>query len=258
MTDLLRVMADLEPEFHKKTVHLIDTAFPEFAFHGAVINKFWRYLYDLYSEFQFGLFDTESNEYLALGNSFPLFWDKPLDDLPDGGIEWALAKSVEQHEQGIKPNILCAFQIITSPKARGAGLSYAAVETMIEIARQNDLGQLIAPVRPNRKSDYPEMPMAAYVAWKRDDGMPHDDWLRAHARLGGKFIRICRRSFVVDDTIAKWREWTGMEFTNSGKYIVPGALVFVEIDLDAGRGLYIEPNVWTVHEVRREFSSMLE
>ena len=79
------------------------------------------------------------------------------------------------------------------------------------------------------------MPMEDYLAWKRDDGLPVDDWLRVHARLGGRFVRVCPRSFVVEDTITEWREWTGMEFPTSGEYIVPGALVPVAIDLAADR-----------------------
>ncbi len=249
MPSLIRIMSDKDPDFYKRVYHLMDGAFPEFAFHGAVINKYWRNLYDRFSEYQFGLFDNESNEYLALGNCFPLSWDRPLDKLPDGGIEWALVTSVEQHERGIRPNVLCAFQIITAPKMRGSGLSYRAVETMVAVAREYGLGPLIAPVRPNRKNENPRMPMDEYLAWKRIDGLPYDDWLRVHARLGGGFVRICPRSFVVEDTIAKWREWTGREFPESGEIIVPGALVPVTIDLDADRGMYIEPNVWTVHEV---------
>jgi len=246
--NLIRIMANTVPDFHKKTIHLIDSAFPEFAFHGAVINKYWRNLYERFPHYQFGLFDSETSEYLVLANSFPLFWDQPLESLPDGGIEWALVTSVEQKEQGIRPNILCAFQIITSSKVRGGGLSYKAVEAMIEVAKEHTLDFLIAPVRPNRKCEHPRMTMEEYLAWKRDDGLPHDDWLRVHTRLGGRFVRICQRSFVVDDTIAKWREWTGMELPSSGEYIVPGALMPVTMDLEADRGIYIEPNVWTVHK----------
>jgi len=249
MPNLIRIMADQEPDFHQKTVHLINSAFPEFAFHGAVINKYWRNLYDRFADYQFGLFDTASNEYLALGNSFPLFWNRPLEELPDGGIEWALVSSVEQNDHGTRPNLLCAFQIITSPNMRGAGLSYKAVEIMIDVAREHGLGPLIAPVRPNGKSEHPRTSMEEYLAWKRNDGLPFDDWLRVHIRLGGRFVRICQRSFVVENSIAKWREWTGMEFPASGDYLVPGALVPVTIKLESDHGAYVEPNVWTVHEV---------
>ena len=38
-----------------------------------------------------------------------------------------------------------------------------------------------------------------------------------------------------------------MRFPDSGSYVVPGALVPVEIDLERDEGLYREPNVWMVH-----------
>jgi hypothetical protein len=42
-------------------------------------------------------------------------------------------------------------------------------------------------------------------------------------------------------------EWAGMSFPESGSYVVPGALVPVEIDRERDEGLYVEPNVWMVH-----------
>ena len=46
---------------------------------------------------------------------------------------------------------------------------------------------------------------------------------------------------------ADWEQWTEMAFPESGTYVVPGALVPVEIDRDRDAGLYVEPNVWMVH-----------
>lgn len=40
-----------------------------------------------------------------------------------------------------------------------------------------------------------------------------------------------------------------MRFPESGEYIVEGALVPVEMDVERDRGTYVEPNVWMVHEV---------
>jgi hypothetical protein len=38
-----------------------------------------------------------------------------------------------------------------------------------------------------------------------------------------------------------------MAFPESGAYVVPGALVPIEIDRECDEGLYLEPNVWMVH-----------
>ena len=40
-----------------------------------------------------------------------------------------------------------------------------------------------------------------------------------------------------------------MEFPESGAYVVPGALVPVEIDREAYQGVYVEPNVWMQHRL---------
>jgi hypothetical protein len=38
-----------------------------------------------------------------------------------------------------------------------------------------------------------------------------------------------------------------MALPESGVYIVPGALVPIEIDREQDEGVYVEPNVWMVH-----------
>jgi hypothetical protein len=38
-----------------------------------------------------------------------------------------------------------------------------------------------------------------------------------------------------------------MKFPQSGLYIIPGALVSIEMDVEKDEGVYIEPNVWMVH-----------
>jgi hypothetical protein len=49
--------------------------------------------------------------------------------------------------------------------------------------------------------------------------------------------------------VAEWEEWTGMAFPESGDYVVPGALVPVQIDRERDEGRYVEPNVWMRHAV---------
>jgi hypothetical protein len=38
-----------------------------------------------------------------------------------------------------------------------------------------------------------------------------------------------------------------MTFPETGAYVIPGALVPVEIDRERDEGIYVEPNVWMVH-----------
>ena len=42
----------------------------------------------------------------------------------------------------------------------------------------------------------------------------------------------------VTGTVAEWEEWTELAFPESGAYVVPGALVPVELDRERDEGLY--------------------
>jgi hypothetical protein len=247
MSELIRVTAARYMEIVRKAQDLVWGAFPEFAYHNAVVDAYWRELYDSFAKYQFALLDPETRVPLALGNCFPISWHEPLENLPEEGFEWALKTGVEQFRAGERPNMLSTFQIVTSGEARGRGLSYRAVEAMIGITRENNLATLIAPVRPNRKSDHPAISIDEYTRWKRDDGMPFDDWIRVHVKLGGRIIKVCHKSYLVTGSIADWQKWTGMTFPESGIYIIPGALVPVDINLESDVGTYLEPNVWMAH-----------
>jgi hypothetical protein len=52
---------------------------------------------------------------------------------------------------------------------------------------------------------------------------------------------------TVEGSVAEWESWTDMAFPESGTYVLPGALVPIEIDRDRDRGTYVEPNVWMLH-----------
>ncbi|HNS03961.1 MAG TPA: hypothetical protein PKM78_16455, partial [Anaerolineae bacterium] len=65
--------------------------------------------------------------------------------------------------------------------------------------------------------------------------------------LGARIVKVCHQAMRIPGSIAQWQEWTGLRFPDSGPYFVPGALNPVEFDVQAGHGLYVEPNVWMVH-----------
>ncbi len=123
------------------------------------------------------------------------------------------------------------------------------LEAMKLAAVEAGLRAVIACVRPTEKSRYPLLPIETYAAWRRSDGLPVDAWLRVHVRAGGRMVRPSPRSMTIEGSIADWEDWTGLSFPASGPYVVDGALVPVEIDLAADRGVYHDPNVWIVHEV---------
>jgi hypothetical protein len=48
---------------------------------------------------------------------------------------------------------------------------------------------------------------------------------------------------------ADWESWTGLKFPQSGEYYIPKALNPMQMNVEKDEGIYIEPNVWLVHEI---------
>lgn len=208
-------------------------AWPEIVFHDAISNANWGRLYEERPEFQFALLDGE--RVLAEGNSLP------VDGMPAAWRD-ALRDGFDQAE----PDRLCAIAILIDPDAQGRGLSRLMLGHMRGLAAARGW-ELVAPVRPTLKHRYPLTPIERYVHWRRDDGELFDPWLRAHERLGAKLVGVAHDSLVSEGTVAELEQWCGLTFPESGDYVVEGALVPVEIDREADRGCYREPNVWMRH-----------
>ncbi|HEX9415506.1 MAG TPA: hypothetical protein VF895_02225 [Gaiellaceae bacterium] len=140
--------------------------------------------------------------------------------------------------------------MIAVPAAQqGRGASRTALEAMIAIARDRGLTDVIAPVRPSWKARYPLVPIERYAAWRRDDGLLFDPWMRVHERLGGTVLAPEAHSLRITGSVAEWEAWTEMAFPESGEYVFPAGLATVEIDREQDVGRYWEPNVWMRHEV---------
>lgn len=105
-------------------------------------------------------------------------------------------------------------------------------------------------MRPTRKALEPRTPADEYARRVREDGLPQDPWLRAHARLGGRVVEVAPLSMTVPGTLAQWRDWTGLPFDTDGAVEVPGALAPVHVDLANDHAVYVEPNVWVHHDLR--------
>jgi GNAT superfamily N-acetyltransferase len=223
----------------------LEHAWPEFMYHDPVLNRLFGRVIDEYAELQFYAWDDEREEVVGAGNAIPAAWDGDAASLPDRGVDAVVEAGFA--DGAPRPTVLCALQIVIDPESRGRGLSRRMIERMGEIGRDHGLGTLIAPVRPSLKHRYPLAPMERYLEWRRPDGTHLDPWLRTHERLGAEIAKVARQSMRVPGTIAEWEEWAEMEFPETSAYVVPGALVPVEIDRERDEGLYVEPNVWMVH-----------
>lgn len=237
------------PDYFSQAGDIAEASWPEFMLHDPIADEHWHELFDRFNEYQFALLDLESNRMAAMANSVPFRWDHELVDLPEGGWDWVFLKALEDHENGASPDIQSAIQINIHPNYQGQGLSPIMVKAMRDIAQSKGFKNLIAPVRPNLKAKYPLTSIDDYIHWTDDGGLPIDAWLRVHVRAGGKIIKPCHEAMTIRGTREEWESWTGLKFPQSGPYIIPGALVPMQMDVAKDEGVYIEPNVWTVHEI---------
>lgn len=237
------------PDYDDLVAGVASASWPEFMLHDPVADRHWDDLFERFGDFQFSLLAPDEDVVVGMGNSVPLCWTGALADLPEGGWDWAFDKAVEDHAAGRRPTILCALQIALLPASQGQGISRLMVQAMRAIGASHGFDQLIAPVRPSHKSRYPLVPIDRYVEWTASEGLPFDPWLRVHARLGARIVKVCHQAMTIAGTIAEWEQWTGLRFPDSGPYVVPGALNPVTFDVDADCGVYVEPNVWMAHEL---------
>lgn len=237
------------PDYRDRAGDISEAAWPEFMLHDAVANEHWHELFDRFGEYQFALMDMETNRMAAMGNSLPFYWDKDISELPEGGWDWVFLKAVNDHQNGVAPNIQSAIQIAIHPDYRSQGLSTDMIYTMRAIGESRGFKHLVAPVRPNQKSKYPLISIDDYIKWTTDEGLPFDAWLRVHARVGARIIKPCHEAMTIRGTRANWEEWTGMKLPQSGKYYIPGALNPMDMDIEKDEGVYVEPNVWMVHQI---------
>ena len=237
------------PDYRDRAGDLAEVSWPEFMLHDPIANENWHELFDRFSEFQFALMDTETDCMAAMGNSLPFRWEHDISELPEKGWDWVFLKAVEDHQNSVAPNIQSAIQIAIHPDYRSQGLSTEMIRAMRDIGRSKGFKYLVAPVRPNQKSSYPLISIDDYVKWTNEEGLPFDAWLRVHARVGARLIKACHEAMTIRGTRAEWEAWTGIKYLQSGAYYIPGALNPMEMDIEKDEGIYIEPNVWMVHQI---------
>lgn len=249
MRALAPVTAAERPELVSEMLRLGASPWPEFLDHDAVVNALWRSIYDLAPSYQFALLDERDDSLAAMGNCLPIRWDGRSETLPDAGIDAVLEDGVACLRDGATPTAASALMIVVSPGSLGQGISARAIGAMAEIVGRHGLAELVAPVRATDKHRYPLIPMQRYIRWRRDDGWPFDPWIRVHERVGGEIVGCAPAAMRVSGSVAEWERWTGIAMPESGAYVVPDALVPVDIDRERDVGEYIEPACWVRHRL---------
>ena len=218
-------------------------SWPEFMRHDPIGGLFYGNVETRFAEFVLVAQD-DADEVVACAYSVPFRLED--DELPDNGWDFAIRNGLLTHLRGEAPDIVSAVEIAVRPDRQGTGLSGQMLVAMRDNAARRGFARLVAPVRPNGKTD-PHEPMSTYALRVREDGLPVDPWLRVHVRAGGRIVKVAPRSMCVPGTVEEWREWTGLPFDRSGPVVVPKALVPAWCDVEHGVATYVEPNVWIEH-----------
>jgi len=230
----------------------IQSAVPEFMRHDPAAELYFGQL-GRYLDFGLVAVDPAAPDRpVARAFSVPFaFRDgtKGRDILPDDGwdavIRWGFADQLA----GRRATAVSALEITVAPLLQGRGISRLMLVAMRDNARARGFADLYAPLRPTDKHREPLTPFADYVARRREDGLPHDSWVRTHVRAGARIVKIAPTSMVIAGTIAEWSAWTGAEFQHGGPAIVSGALSPVHVSLAQNHAVYVEPNLWVHHRL---------
>jgi hypothetical protein len=197
-------------------------------------------LLERYADFQLCLVDEATGYPVAIGCCVPFYCDDPAH-LPAEGWDWIVEAA---WRADAPPNMLGGLGISVPHIHRSKGLARLVIKAMRETAQQCGFAGVVIPVRPTAKAKHPDVPMHDYVRWTDDQGRAYDPWLRSHLAAGGRIVGEAQRSMVVEEPIAFWETWAGRTFEHTGQYKIDGGLAPVSIEIEAGVGRYVEPNVW--------------
>jgi GNAT superfamily N-acetyltransferase len=242
--DLVIVALSDRPELRERDLPFGE-GWPEIIFHDPAAKKLMPRVDELFLHLNLMVLDGE-HDVIAGGWGVPLAWDGTIENLPEGW-DAALAKSIDDHDAGVRPNTLCTMAAEVMSGHERKGLGGLVLSALKDKAREHRLQRMISPARPTMKARYPLTLIDRYAGWKRADGALFDPWLRTHQRVGARVIATTTRSMRIEGTVEEWERWAGMAFPQTGRYIVPEALDVVSIDRERNVGVYEEPAVWMRH-----------
>lgn len=224
-------------------------SWPEFATQDSLAWLLYPRMVAELPEYVFVATDEVTGEVVAKAFSVPFALHAAGRDgqLPAQGWDRVLMWAFSDLRRGAAPDTVSAIEISVRPDRQGEGLSGRMLGAMRETARARGFAEVVAPVRPSGKPAEPDASIHEYAYRTREDGLPHDPWLRVHVRAGGAIDSVAPLSMTITGSLAQWREWTGLPFDTAGPVHVPGALSPVRCEPEQGYAVYVEPNVWVRH-----------
>lgn len=217
-------------------------AFPRIISESEIIKKFWSRLESYFPEYQQYLI-SEKDELIGFMNAVPFQFGSSLGELPDSGWDWMIEKGISDFENNIVPNYLGGLQVIVRKEYQKCGYSKTILAHAKSVLKTYNLVNLIIPIRPTRKHEYPSMAMSDYVKLRANNKI-FDPWIRTHVRGGAEIVKVCNRSMTMSGDVKFWESMLNKRILKSGKYNLEGALDLISIDLENDVGQYIEPNIW--------------
>jgi GNAT superfamily N-acetyltransferase len=222
---------------------------PEFLSHDPITASLYDTIVATHPQFTLLAMDA-AGAAVAKAHGMPLYLPGGVaGGLPPGGYDAVLLGAAADLLAGRAGNVAVAVEVAVHPRVRGTGVSTVVLEAVRRNAARLGYQDLVVPVRPNRKDEDPDAPLAEYVSRTRPDGLPLDPWLRVHVRAGGRLAGVAPTSMTVAGTLDQWRVWTGLPFDTDGPVRVPSALTPVLCDTVRNCAVYVEPNIWVHHRL---------
>jgi hypothetical protein len=208
--------------------------------------QYYPKLLEDFADFQLCLVDDAQAYVVAAANCAPIRC-ADIEDLPEEGWDWAVETAAMQC--GVGANVLAALAVSVPLMHRSKGYARVMIRALQDQAIRRGFDAVVVAVRPSAKAGHVNVPIEDYMTWRDSKGRVFDPWLRSHVACGGRMVRPCARSMVVEEPLAFWETWLNQRFERSGDYVAPGALAPVQIDIERRIGRYEEPNVWMAYEL---------
>ncbi len=224
----------------------VSKAFPYILSESQTIKNYWERLENYFPKFQLYLISADG-DLIGFMNTIPFQFKSPINELPENGWDWMLAKGISDFETDQLPNFLGGLQVIVRNEYQKLGYSRQILNYAKQIFQSLKLLNLLIPIRPTKKHNFPKMSMAAYLELK-DQNEIYDPWIRTHLKGGAQIIKVCNSSMSIRGDIKFGESILDKNISESGEYLLKGVLKPISIDVKNDIGEYKEPNIWIKYD----------